>query len=57
MKKLICLVIPMFLIFVSCIFAGIDPDKKVQAAYWLRMNGKADAAKGYWTAFCRMTQP
>ncbi|HOW25007.1 MAG TPA: tetratricopeptide repeat protein [Bacteroidales bacterium] len=46
MKKLICLVIPMFLIFVSCIFAGIDPDKKVQAAYWLRMNGKADAAKG-----------
>jgi tetratricopeptide (TPR) repeat protein len=46
MKKLICLLILMSLIFVSCIFAGIDPDKKVQAAYWLRMNGKADAAKG-----------
>ncbi len=46
MKKLICLLIPMSLIFVSCIFAGMDPDKKAEAAYWLRMNGKVDAAKG-----------
>lgn len=45
MKKLVCLLIPMSLIFVSCIFAGIDPDKKVQLAYHLRLDGKADMAK------------
>ncbi len=46
MKKLISLVILGTMILVSCISAWNDPGKKVEAAYWLRMQGKADAAKG-----------
>lgn len=45
MKKLIFLLLVITGILISCSFAGNDPDKKVQAAYWLRMNGKADVAK------------
>jgi tetratricopeptide (TPR) repeat protein len=46
MRNLICLLILGSMILGSCIFAGNDPEKKVEAAYWLRMHGKADAAKG-----------
>ncbi len=45
MKKLFFLLIMITGILASCIFAGNDPDKKVQAAYTLRMHGKVDIAK------------
>ncbi len=45
MKKLIFLQIIIFGVLTSCTFAGNKPDKEVQKAFELRMNGKVDEAK------------
>lgn len=45
MKKLIFTVILSFVLFESNSYAGSKPDKEVQKAFELRMNGKVDEAK------------
>jgi len=45
MKKLVLLQVMMIGLMVSCTFAGTHPDKEVQKAFELRINGKVDEAK------------